>query len=127
MFNVKINENEYSVFEERELNIIGIPNQMMIGCPNYYDLEIIAGERPLIRFINNKKIITYKQENQTHIIFEADKHADFGLTLSDEEYKTLYKLHLKQLGKNPTPEYQNNQKIKQDIEIAKQLIKKEHK
>ena len=97
--------------------------QMMIGCPNYYDLEIIAGERPLIRFINNKPIITYKQENQTYIIFEADKHADFGLALSDEEYKTLYKLHLKQLEKNPTPEYQNNQKIKQNIEIAKQLIR----
>ena len=126
MFNVQINDNEYTVYGEQELNIIGTPYQTMIECPSYYDLEIISGKKPIIRFINNTPVITYKQENQDNI-FKSDTNADFGLSISIEEYEILYELHLKQLEENPTPEYQNSQKIRQEIETAKQLIKKERK
>lgn len=49
------------------------------------------------------------------------------MPLTTEEYEILYELYLKQSEENQTEEYLREKNIKNDIETAKILIKKERK
>lgn len=126
MFKIKINNNEqekdYAVFSEREFTIITKPTTFFITCPNYYELNVIPGERPVIQCTNIEPIIIEDNpitENGFNKI-----NISFGEVITTEEYETLYELYLEQMKENPTPEYLKEQEIKEDIERAKKLVKK---
>ena len=126
MFKIKINNNEqekdYAVFSEREFTIITKPTTFFITCPNYYELNVIPGERPVIQCTNIEPIIIEDNpitENGFNKI-----NISFGEVITPEEYETLYELYLEQMKENPTPEYLKEQEIKEDIERAKKLVKK---
>lgn len=122
MFNVQINENEYIVFGERELNFIGNTISNVVTCQNYYTLETIPGQNPAIKYTNIEPVIIDKNSIEYNNL-NGQTTFSFGLPLSIEEYEALYELHLKQLEENPTLEYQNIQRMKQDVETAKTLVK----
>ena len=121
MFQVKINENKYYVFGENELTIIGNPKTNLLTCPCYYDLEILNGNSTIIKYTNNEPVIINSNEitDNSQFILEFS----FGLPLTLEEHETLYELYLKQNKENQTEEYQKENAIKNDIEIAKRLVK----
>lgn len=126
MFKVKINngekENEYLVFKEKEFTVIGSSANVCISCPNYFSLEVIPGQTLTIKYTNiepviiNSNSIEYDNLNQT-------TNFSFGLPLSLDEYKNLYELYLTQMEENPTPEYQAEQEIQNDVKCAKTLVK----
>lgn len=126
MFKVKINngekENEYLVFKEKEFTVIGSSANVCISCPNYFSLEVIPGQTLTIKYTNiepviiNSNSIEYDSLNQT-------TNFSFGLPLSLDEYKNLYELYLTQMEENPTPEYQAEQEIQNDVKCAKTLVK----
>lgn len=126
MFKIKINNNEqekdYAVFSEREFTIITKLTTFFITCPNYYELNIIPTETPVIQCTNIEPIIIEDNpitENGFNKI-----NISFGEAITPEEYETLYELYLEQMKENPTPEYLKEQEIKEDIERAKKLVKK---
>ena len=126
MFKVKINneniENEYLVYGEGEVSFVMKQNHVMIPTPSYYNLEVISGPNTIIKFTNNEPVII-KADTITYDEIFDNYSFSFGINLSIREYEVLYELHLKQQKKQQTPEYQNIQKIKQDIEKAKKLVK----
>ena len=120
MFKTKIKENEYLVFKRQEINIIGEAKNNIIPCPDYYSLEIIPGQIQLIKYTNTAPVII------NHDSIETDLNTinfSFGVPITTEEYNMLYELYLNQMEKNPTPEYQKEVEIKQDVEFAKTLVK----
>lgn len=126
MFKVKINneniENEYLVYGEGEVSFVMKQNHVIIPTPSYYNLEVISGPNTIIKFTNNEPVII-KADTITYDEIFDNYSFSFGINLSIREYEVLYELHLKQQKKQQTPEYQNIQKIKQDIEKAKKLVK----
>lgn len=126
MFQIKINndekEKDYLVFGEKEFNIIFHPTTHCISCPNYYELNVIPGERPVIQCTNIEPIII--EDNPITNNGFNTINISFGEAITPEEYETLYELYLEQMKENPTPEYLKEQEIKEDIERAKKLVKK---
>ena len=122
MFEVKINNNEYYVFGENEFTICGELKNLIITCPNYYNLEIINGKYPLIKYTNIEPVIINKSSIEPKTPYNIN--ISFGLPLTIEEYKTLYELYLKQIKENQTEEYLQEKTIQNDIETAKTLVKK---
>lgn len=117
MFQIKINndekEKDYLVFGEKEFNFIFHPTTHCISCPNYYELNIIPSETPIIIEDNP---ITDDDFNTINFYF--------GEAITPEEYEILYELYLEQMKDNPNPDYLKSQEIKEDIERAKKLVKK---
>ena len=176
MFQIKIKnentENEYYVFGEQELHIIGKATLPVVAVPNFFDLSIISGNNTNITSpisiditVQGKKTKEEKEEeymygsshsNKPQIIYknsgqsinvssnltflytnncpvivtkngienyeEINLNSDI-ISLTLEEYETLYELYLQTLKENPTMDYQNRQTIKQDVDKAKNLIK----
>ena len=126
MFQVKIlngdEENEYSVFKQGEFNFITSPTNLIVECPSYYKLNIIPSQIPTIQYTNIEPVII---NNNTMEKSGFDKvYVDFGQPITMEEYEILYELYLKQMAETPNQRYLKEQKIKQDIEHAKTLVKK---
>lgn len=126
MFQVKIpngdKENEYSVFKQGEFSLISDPINYIIACPSYYQLNIIPSQTPTIQYTNIEPVII-----NSDMIEETGfnrVYIDFGQPITLEEYEILYELYLKQMAENPDQRYLKEQKIKQDIEHAKTLVKK---
>lgn len=126
MFKVKINngekENEYLVFKEKEFTVIGSSANVCISCPNYFSLEVIPGQTPTIKYTNIEPVIINSNSIEYDSLHQTTNFS-FGLPLSLDEYKNLYELYLTQMEENPTPEYQAEQEIQNDVECAKTLIK----
>ena len=120
MFEIKINERDYYVFREKEFNIIGNLNTPFLSHPNYYDLNITETS---LQYTNNKNVIIPADLLEFNKITNQIS-ASFGLPITLEEYKTLYELYLDQMNENPTEEFIKLKEIKQDIEHAKTLVKK---
>lgn len=126
MFQIKINNNEqekdYAVFSEREFTIITKPTTFFITCPNYYELNIIPTETPVIQCTNIEPIII-----EDNPITDDDFNTInfyFGEAITPKEYEILYELYLEQMKDNPNPDYLKSQEIKEDIERAKKIVKK---
>ena len=126
MFQIKINndekEKDYLVFGEKEFNIIFRPTTHCISCPNYYELNVIPGETPVIQCTNIEPIII--EDNPITNNGFNTINISFGKAITPEEYNLFYEEYLNQMKKNPTSEYLRYQENKQNIEEAKKLIKK---
>ena len=126
MFKVKINngekENEYLVFKEKEFTVIGSSANVYISCPNYFSLEVIPGQTLTIKYTNIEPVIINSNSIEYDSLHQTTNFS-FGLPLSLDEYKNLYELYLTQMEENPTPEYQAEQEIQNDVEYAKTLVK----
>ena len=120
MLEIKINERDYYVFREKEFNIIGNLNTPFLSHPNYYDLNITETS---LQYTNNKNVIIPADLLKFNKITNQIS-ASFGLPITLEEYETLYELYLDQMNENPTEEFITLKEIKQDIEHAKTLVKK---
>ena len=125
MFEVKINKNKYYVFGEKEFTIYSEPKSPIIPCPNYYSLKILNGKYPITKFTNIEPVIINELNIELNNPFNIN--ISFGMPLTTEEYEILYELYLKQSEENQTEEYLQEKNIKNDIETAKILIKKERK
>lgn len=126
MFQVKITnddeENDYSVFKQGEFNIITQPIDFIITCPSYYKLNIIPSQTPTIQYTNIEPVIINSDMIEKTGFDRVS--VSFGQPITTEEYEILYELYLKQMAENPDQQYLEKQKIKQDIEHAKTLVKK---
>ena len=126
MFTIKINddnkEKSYVVYGKREFTIITNPTTFFIPCPNYYKLNILPGPNPIIQYTNIKPIII--EDNPITENGFNKFNISFGQPITSKEYKKLYELYLKQMEKNPTPEYLKQIEINEDIKRAKKLVKK---
>ena len=108
--------------EKKEFNFIFHPTTHCISCPNYYELNIIPSETPVIQYTNIEPIII-----EDNPITDDDFNTInfyFGEAITPEEYEILYELYLEQMKDNPNPDYLKEQEIKEDIERAKKLVKK---
>lgn len=123
MFQIKINENEYYVFGENEFTICSELKNPIITCPNYYNFEIINGKYRIIRYTNIEPVIINKASIDTKNYYNIN--VSFGIPLTNEEHQILYELYLTQIKENPTEEYLEEKNIRNDIETAKTLVKKE--
>ena len=174
MFQIKIDENEYCIFKEREFNIIGHPNFEITIMPNYFDLKVISSNNTNIDYPvtlnltvqnkeqtekdqeyeymygnqhkNNPQIIyknngyslnissnlTFIYINNKPLILKTEKlmnpkelklNVDL-LPLTQNEYEMFYEEYLKQMSENPTQDYLEETKFRQEIENAKKIIKK---
>lgn len=123
MFQIKINENEYYVFGENEFTICSELKNPIITCPNYYNFEIINGKYPIIRYTNIEPVIINKASIDTKNYYNIN--VSFGIPLTNEEHQILYEFYLTQIKENPTEEYLEEKNIRNDIETAKTLVKKE--
>ena len=126
MFQVKITnddeENDYSIFKQGEFNIITQPIDFIITCPSYHKLNIIPSQTPTIQYTNIEPVIINSDMIEKTGFDRVS--VSFGQPITTEEYEILYELYLKQMAENPDQQYLEKQKIKQDIEHAKTLVKK---
>lgn len=124
MFEVKIdNENEstdYLVFKEGEVTICGNAKPFNT-CPDYYDVDVISADNPMLSFRNNTPVIMRKDAYEDKGVFGIT--FSWGLPLSLEEHEALYDLYLKQMEEEPTEDYLYLEKIKEDVGKAKSLVK----
>lgn len=124
MFEVKIdNENEstdYLVFKEGEVTICR-NGQVFNTCPDHYDVDVISADKPILVARNNTPVIMRKDAYQDNGIFGID--FSWGLPLLPEEHEALYDLYLKQMEEEPDEDYLYLEKIREDVERAKSLVK----
>ena len=90
-----------------------------ISIPQSLNLQIMN-----ITYINNKPLIlkTEKLMNPKELKLNVDL-----LPLTQNEYEMFYEEYLKQMSENPTQDYLEETKFRQEIENAKKIIKKRNK
>ncbi len=121
--NDKNEEKEYIVYGERELNLIlNINKPTNLPMPNYFELESIPSQYPTIKITNLVPIIVIPDQ-----LIIADKSLTLNINflasypLELDEYETLYDTYLKQMENNPTPEFQMQQTIINDLKYTNSL------
>ncbi len=129
MFQITIENNDkeknnYIIYGEHEFNFFTkITPPMNLPIPNYYELENIPSQYPIIKITNIVPIIVIPdqiitvEKNSVNLNF----YASYPLEL--DEYEALYETYLTQMKNNPTSEFQTVQKIKNDIKYTKVLNK----
>ena len=97
-------------------------NPQIIYKNNGYSLNISSNLTFI--YINNKPIILKREKlmNLKELKFNIDI-----LPLTQNEYEMFYEEYLKQMSENPTQDYLEETKFRQEIENAKKIIKKRNR
>ncbi len=122
MFNIKIKENIYTVYGENEFNFIYKNNVIMIGIPNYYNLNI--ENNGYLRITNNEPIIFPSDDLIKYNINEA---IGIGYPIDINMYNILYKKYLEDTKGNLNKFDIQKKEIENDLNYIKRIHKQKNK
>lgn len=122
MFNIKIKENIYTVYGENEFNFIYKNNVVMIGIPNYYNLNI--ENNGYLRITNNEPIIFPSDDLIKYNINEA---IGIGYPIDINMYNILYKKYLEDTKGNLNKFDIQKKEIEDDLNYIKKIHKQKNK
>lgn len=122
MFNIKIKENIYTVYGENEFNFIYKNNVIMIGIPNYYNLNI--ENNGYLRITNNEPIIFPSDDLIKYNINEA---IGIGYPIDINMYNILYKKYLEDTKGNLNKFDIQKKEIEDDLNYIKKIHKQKNK
>ncbi len=122
MFNIKIKENIYTVYGENEFNFIYKNNVIMIGIPNYYNLNI--ENNGYLRITNNEPIIFPSDDLIKYNINEA---IGIGYPIDINMYNILYKKYLEDTKGNLNKFDIQKKEIENDLNYIKKIHKQKNK
>lgn len=117
MFNIKIKEKKYIVYGENEYNFIYKDKVVMIGIPNFFDLNV--ENSGYLRITNNEPIIFALDDliNFNHTINDVLR---LGYPIDINMYNILYEKHLEDAKENLDEIVTKKKEIENDLNYVKE-------
>ena len=130
MFEVSINDRNYTVFLNGEHVMFFSINETGVLPGNCsYDLEMITypGGGVFAKYVNTVPVIVNNEKLDNPLILEGNEkfRLGFGAPIGRDDLLSLSRYYDKQMEKNPTEEYKEDEILDNDLnDIRKSLVKK---
>lgn len=123
MFNLKIGNDDYIVYDKGEQNLFREINGLkLIRVPSHYTLTTIPAQNVMAQISNNTPVII-KTENELVQGEYGSITFNYGTSIKEEDYQILYNEYLEKAKENSDEVYSRNENAINMVNHVKTLRK----